>query len=338
MRTRLRDVAALAGVSVQTVSNVVNRRVKEMSPETRQRVEEAMQKLHYYPNSQARGLRHNKTNTLAFLLLDPDPKYLADPMTDLLISGVGAVARERGYMLLVHASHPDQLDHGLFMPIHQNRADGALLLLSGNLSMRIRYIEEMKKLSSDFIVFENVEDSSVATVVADNRRGAYELTRRFIDAGHRRIAFIASENTWPMIEQRFVGYKEALQDSRLAFDPALTRFEGDWDASTGGRLMEQLCSEPDPPTALLAGNDLFAVGAIKALKDRGMHVPGQMAVAGFDDFAFAEHTDPSLTTVRIPGFEMGHYAATKLIDRLEGKDESPNSVTFPVDVKIRRSA
>jgi DNA-binding LacI/PurR family transcriptional regulator len=187
-------------------------------------------------------------------------------------------------------------------------------------------------------VFEDVGDSTVPTVVANNRQGAYELTRRFIDAGHRRIAFIGSENTWPMIEQRFDGYREALQDARLPFDPALTRFEGEWDASTGGQLMEQLCTEPDPPTALLAGNDLFAVGAIKALKDRGMTVPDQMAVSGFDDFAFAEYTDPSLTTVRVPGFEMGHYAATKLIDRIEGKDESPTSATFPVDLKIRGSA
>ncbi|MGV9863484.1 LacI family DNA-binding transcriptional regulator [Rhodococcus koreensis] len=338
MRTRLKDVAALAGVSVQTVSNVVNRRVAEMSPETRERVEEAMRKLNYYPNSQARGLRSQKTSTLAFLLLDPDPRYLADPMTDLIISGVGAVARERGYMLLVHAAQPDQLDHGLFMPIQQGRADGALLLLSGDPSLRRRYIDEMQKLTTNFVVFEDVNDDSVATVTANNRQGAYDMTRRFVDAGHTRIAFIGSGTAWPMIEQRFEGYKQALQDARIVFDPALTRFEGEWDAVTGGRLMSQLCTETDPPTALLAGNDLFAIGAIKALKERGMRVPDDFAVAGFDDFAFAEHTDPPLTTVRIPGFEMGHQAATLLIDRIEGKDPEINTGVLPVDIKIRGSA
>jgi DNA-binding LacI/PurR family transcriptional regulator len=337
-RTTLKDVAALAEVSVQTVSNVVNRRVDEMSPDTRRRVEEAMRRLNYYPNSQARGLRSHKTDTLAFLLLDPDPRYLADPMTDLIISGVGAVARERGYMLLIHAGKPDHLDSGLFTPIHQNRVDGALLLLAGKPSLRRRYIDEVKRLTANFVVFEASDDPDVATVIADNDEGAHQIIRRLIDKGHRRIGFIGTATPWPMIEQRFEGYRRALQDARIVFDPALTRFSGVWEAATGSRLLDELLEQDDPPTALLAGNDLLAIGAIKALKQRGLRVPEDFAVAGFDDFAFAEHIDPPLTTVRIPGFDMGYRAATKVIDRIEGTDRSPLTSVLPVEVKVRTSA
>ncbi|MET0451217.1 MAG: LacI family DNA-binding transcriptional regulator [Mycobacterium sp.] len=339
MRPTLKDVAALAGVSVQTVSNVINSRVAEMRPETRARVEDAMRTLNYYPNSQARGLRSQKTNTLAFLLLDPDPRYLADPMTDLIIAGVGAVVRERGYMLLVHAAQPDSLDQGLFMPIHQNRVDGALLLLSGKKALRQRYVDEMKKATPNFVVFEDVEDTDVLCVTADNHDGSYAMTTRLIETGHSRIAFIGTAVSWPMIDERYDGYRAALQDARIAFDPALTRFEGNWDAASGGRSTAQLCDEADPPTAMIAGNDLLAIGAIKVLKERGISVPDDFAVAGFDDFAFAEHTDPPLTTVRVPGFDLGHLAATLLIDRIEGATpESGRLLRLPVELMIRGSA
>lgn len=339
MRTTLKDVAALAGVSVQTVSNVINKRVAEMRPETRERVETAMQTLSYHPNSQARGLRSQRTQTLAFLLLDPDPSYLADPMTDQIIAGVGAVGRERGYMLLVHAAPPGSLDPEFFMPVDQNRVDGALLLLSGKKSLRQRYADEMKRKTTNFVVFEDVDDPDVICVTADNHVGSYAMTTRLIERGHSRIAFIGTAVPWPMIDERYDGYRAALQDARIAFDPALTRFEGGWDAANGGRLTSQLCDALDPPTAVIAGNDLLAIGAIKALKERSLVVPGDVAVVGFDDFAFSEHIDPPLTTVRVPGFEMGHCAATLLIDRIEGAGSSTGNLhRLPVELKIRGSA
>lgn len=337
-RPRLKDVADLCGVSVQTVSNVVNSRTHAMKPETLERVLEAMRTLQYHPNSQARGLRSRRSNTLAFLLLDPDPTYLADPMTALLIAGVGSVARERGFMMLVHAAQPDEFDYGLFDPLQQNRVDGALLLLSGVPALRRRYIQEVQRLTPNFVLFEDIDDASVTSVTADNRQGAFDMTCRLHDAGHRRIAFIGSSVSWPMIEQRFRGYREALAKAGLEFDVALTRFDGEWHPGTGLRLAAELCAEPDPPTALLAGNDLLAVGAVKALKDRGLRVPEDFAVAGFDDFEFSEYTDPPLTTVAVPGFDIGRTAASKLIARIEGTDEGPTATVLPVELVERGSA
>lgn len=337
-RPRLKDVAELAGVSIQTVSNVVHSRTDAMTPDTRQRVLQAMRTLKYHPDSQAQGLRSRRTGALAFLLLDPDPRYLADPMTDLVISGVGAVARRRGYMMLVHAGRPEHFDDGLFDPLQQNRVDGALLMLSGEPSVRLQYVKEIQRLTTNFVLFEDVDDTSVTTVTADNRQGAHDMTTRLVGKGHRRIGFVASAVSWPMVEQRFAGYRAALQVAGLQFDPALTRFEGEWHPSTGMRLTSQLCDEPDPPTAVLAGNDLLAVGAVKALKERGLRVPQDVAVAGFDDFEFAEYTDPPLTTLHVPGFEMGHLAARKLIRRIEGKEDRPTATVLPVRLVARGSA
>lgn len=337
-RPRLKDVAELAGVSVQTVSNVVNSRDFLMTPETQQRVQEAMRTLGYQPNSQARGLRSRRLYTLAFLLLDNDPRYLSDPMTDLIISGVGAVARDRGYTVLVHAAGSEQFDYGLLDPLQQNRADGALLMLSGSPSLRRRYIQEAQRLTSNFVVFEDVDNASITSVTADNRQGSSDMTRRLISAGHRRIAFISSAISWPMIEQRLAGYKAALLEAGIGFDPSLTRFEGEWHAATGERLAAQLCDEADPPSALLAGNDLLAAGAIKALKERGLRIPEDFAVAGFNDFEFSEYIDPPLTTLKVPGFEIGSVAATKLIERIEGRDKRATATVLPVQVVARGSA
>lgn len=337
-RPRQKDVAELAGVSVQTVSNVLNARVDEMSLLTKARVEAAMKELNYVPNSQARSLRSQRTNTLAFLLLDPDPRYLADPMTDLIISGVGAVARERGYMVLVQAMLPGELDPRLFLPITQNGADGALLLLSGERELRRRYIKAMQNLSSHFVVFEDVDDPSVDTVTARNHDAAYAMTNHLISLGHERIGFIGTGTPWPMVEQRFEGYKSALRDAGIPFDGALTRFEGEWTAGTGEVGAANLCDEPDPPTSLLAGNDLLAVGAIKLLKARRIRVPEDFAIVGFDDFVFAEHVEPALTTVRVPGFEIGYLAASKLIDGIEGKGAGPTADSLPVELMMRTSA
>lgn len=187
-------------------------------------------------------------------------------------------------------------------------------------------------------MFEDVAGSSVTSVTADNRSGSVAMTNRLIENGHRRIAFLGTATSWPMIEQRFAGYREALQAAGIPFDPALARFEGEWNAATGGRMTEALCGIHEPPTAILAGNDLLAMGAIAALKGRGLRVPDDVCVAGFDDFAFSEHTDPPLTTVRVPGFDLGRRAAVRLIARIEGREDGSGPERLPVELVIRRSA
>jgi DNA-binding LacI/PurR family transcriptional regulator len=337
----MRDVAEQSGVSVQTVSNLVNNRLRQMSEVTRLRIEEAMAELGYHPNLTARGLRSARTATIGFLLLDEGARYLADPMTDQVIAGVGDVARDRGYSVLIHAGRPGPPDSGLLKPVLESRVDGALLFLSGPREQRAWYPARAAELHVPVVLLEEPRGGGGAaqmSVRADNRSGARRLAEHLIERGHRRIAFIAAHQPWPMLEQRHRGYHDALAAAGLAVDRELELFEGTWDTAVAATMVDRLLSMADPPTAIMGGNDLLAIGAMRQARARGLRVPQDLAVTGFNDFAFAEFVEPPLTTVHVPGYEMGCVAAQLLIDHRDGVEIKRRHVMLPVELRIRGSA
>ena len=335
----MRHVAARAGVSAQTVSNVVNGRVHLMTEETRERVASVMTDLGYHPNSAARGLRSARTHTLAFLVLDQDARFLADPMTDLIIAGIGDVARDRGYGVLIQAGRPDQASDALLTPLLEHRADGAFLFLSGEPAVRRWYVQRVVELGARAIVFERVDAlPNITSLTAADRDGARGLAEHLLSRGHRRIAFIAARVPWPMIEERRLGYREALDAAGIVVDPELERFEGTWGTHLGPALVEQLLRLDQPPTAIMCGNDLLALGVLQELRRRKLRVPADVAVTGFNNFDFAEFVDPPLTTVRTPGYEMGRAGAQNLIDALEGVVAVERRLEFPIELVLRGSA
>jgi len=336
----MRDVAEHSGVSVQTVSNLVNDRLWQMSDETRLRIEAAMDELGYHPNLTARGLRSARTATIGFLLLDEGARYLADPMTDQVIAGLGDIARDRGYSVLIHAGLPGQPDGGLLKPALESRVDGALLFLSGAPEQRAWYPARAAELHIPVVLLEEPRRGarSQMSVRADNRTGARLLAEHLLGRGHRRIAFIAARQPWPMVEQRHLGYHDALASAGMHPDPALELFEGIWDAAEAGAMVDRLLELPDPPSAIMGGNDLLAIGAMRRARARGLRVPEDLAVTGFDDFAFAEFVEPPLTTVHVPGYEIGRVAAQLLIDHLDGNPIRRRNVVLPVELRLRGSA
>jgi len=176
------------------------------------------------------------------------------------------------------------------------------------------------------------------SVRADNRAGARRLAEHLIERGHRRIAFIAAHQPWPMLEQRHRGYHDALAAAGIAVDRELELFEGTWDTAVAATMVDRLLSMPDPPTAIMGGNDLLAIGAMRQARARGLRVPQDLAVTGFNDFAFAEFVEPPLTTVHVPGYEMGCEAAQLLIDHLDGVAIKRRHLMLPVELRIRGSA
>jgi DNA-binding LacI/PurR family transcriptional regulator len=338
----MRDVADGAGVSLQTVSNYVNGRFNLMSEETRERVGHELERLDYRPNAAARSLRARRTMTLGFLVLDDGARFLADPMTDMVLAGIGDVARDNGYTLLIQAARPDPDDaHRLLSPLLEERIDGALLFLSGARSIRRRTIRRMSELGFSFVVFEQAPAGlPVVSVTADNRSGARKLVEYLLGRGHRRIAFISTRTPWPMVEERLRGYREALDGAGVAAAPELEVAEGVWDPANGSHMTEALLALPEPPTAIVCGNDLLALGAMRAARIRDLRIPEEIAIAGFNDFEFAQFADPPLTTVRVPGYDLGRVAAESLIGRLGG-DEPPAAggrLTLPVELCVRGSA
>lgn len=330
----MRDVAARAEVSVQTVSNIVNERYHLMGDTTRARVERAMSDLGYHPNVAARTLRSARTETLCFLLLDEGNRFLADPMTDLVIAGIGDVARERGYGLLIRAALPNEPDPSLLKPLLENRADGAFLFLSGEPELRRWYVGKLTELAFPFILLETSKQPQLRSVTAADRDGARQLTEHLIAAGHERIAFLTTAVPWPMLEQRLLGYRDALDAARLH---PLVFTGGAWTPASGAVQASQILDGRRAPTAMMCGNDLLALGAIQAVRERGLSVPDDIAVTGFDDFDFAEFTDPALTTVRIPGYDIGRTACEALVDVLEGKPRRRRHLVLPVELKLRAS-
>jgi DNA-binding LacI/PurR family transcriptional regulator len=331
----MRDVAALAEVSVQTVSNLVNHRFHLMGVQTRVRVEQAMSELGYHPNVAARTLRSARTETLCFLLLDEGNRFLADPMTDLIIAGIGDVARDRGYGLLIRAARPHEPDPSLIKPLLENQADGAFLFLSGEPDLRRWYITKLAELGFPFILLEPSDDPRMLTVAAADREGARRLTEHLIAMGHERIAFLTTAVPWPMLEQRLLGYRDAVDDAGL--EP-LVFTGGTWTPTSGAAQAQRLLSRRKRPSAMMCGNDLLALGAIRAVRERGLRVPDDVAVTGFDDFDFAQFADPALTTVRIPGYDMGRAAGEALVDVLGGRAPAVRQLVLPVELELRESA
>lgn len=335
----MRDVAEAAGVSVQTVSNLVNGRTNQMTPETQTRLREVMERLGYYPNSAARGLRSARSQTIGFLILDESTRFLADPMTDLFMSGLGDVLRDQNYALLIQASRSDRPIDQLLAPLHEGRVDGAVVFLSGPASTRARYVQQLRKLPVPMLLLQEHEllESDVPVIAADDFGGARDLCRHLLAAGHRRVAFLSASHRWSAIEARHRGYHAAHVEAELQVDPTLTVWQGKFDAISASESAAVLLDSVAPPDAVMCANDLVALGVLKAARDRGLRVPDDLAVTGFDDFDFAAAVSPPLTTVSIPGYEMGRLAARVMIDSGDDGIASTQHM-FSTQLQIRESA
>jgi DNA-binding LacI/PurR family transcriptional regulator len=335
----MKDVAADAGVSLQTVSNLVNGRLEQMSPPTQKRVQQAMRRLGYHPDYTAQSLRSARTRTLGFLVLDEHRAFLADPLTALLIAGVGDVARAHHFGILIQGARPQDAEDELFAPLRERRIDGAFVLLSGDPHLRQQYVERLQEVGREFVLFDEViSDSTLLSVRAAERDGGRQLTEHLLERGHRRIAFMAAGVPWAVVEQRFLGYCDALADADIARVPALERFEvHGYQPAGAAEVVPKLLALDEPPTAIICGSDLLALAAIRCIHDAGRQIPASVAVAGFDDFDFAALVEPALTTVAVPAYEMGRTAAQMLIQRLEGNDPQLRHAVFGVDLRVRAS-
>lgn len=336
----MREVAELAGVSVQTVSNHVNGRHQYMSQDTSRKVADAMLELGYHPNVTARSLRSAETLTLGFLVLDEHARFLADPLTDLVMAGVGDIAREDGYGLLIQSSKPSEDPDRLLTPVLQSRVDGAFLLLSGPREVRKEQIRRMGELTDRFVVFdEPIEDRRIMSVRAADRDGGRAVTAHLVERGHRRIALVGAKVPWAVVEQRLLGFQDALGAAGIAPAPELIRLEAGWEPASAVPIAEALLGAEDPPTAIVCCTDLLALATVHTARQMGLDVPGDVAVSGFDDFPFSHFARPSLTTVRLPAYDMGRVAARLLIDDLRGNDTAAASrnVELPVELLVRES-
>jgi len=203
-------------------------------------------------------------------------------------------------------------------------------------------VELLDQTDTEFVLFDETAVAKVAArafvVRSDQAAGAAAIVDHLVHSGHRRIAFIAAKTPWAVVEQRFDSYKRSLRRHGIGIDPAITLFEAGWEPTGAASMMHKLMAQDVPPTAVMCGSDLLAIGAMRTLRQLGVEVPGQVAVCGFDDFDVSEHVNPQLTTVAVPAWEMGATAAGLLIDTLEGERPTVTSVCLTTTLKRRESA
>ena len=338
----MRDVAELAGVSISSVSNYTNGRWQRLSEEKRETIAEAIASLGYRVNSPARSLRSSRTRTLGILAHDDTSRFLADPLTGLYLAGLGDSAREKGYSVLVHASGSRRKRDEMLLPIAENRVDAVCVLLSGARSLRRRILEGLGKSGIPLAVLDETETLDAApgahSVRANQESGASTLVEYLIGQGHRDIAFIAAKTPWAVLEQRYDGFKRTMKDHSLKVNPDWVLFEGDWTPDSARPMVEALLSQRSRPTAVVCGSDLLAIGAMRTVMERGLSVPQDVAIAGFDDFDVSRNVSPALTTVRVPAWEMGYAAADVLIADLAQTHHGRTSLVLDTELVPRESA
>jgi DNA-binding LacI/PurR family transcriptional regulator len=337
-RPTLKDVAAEAEVSIQTVSNVIHGRFGQMSGSTQARVRDAMLKLDYTLDRRASALRSGVTRTVAFLVLDEHAAFLGDPLTSLIIAGVGDVARDRDYAMLVQGAKPSSDGQQLLTSLRDRRVDGAIVLLSGSHDIRKGLVGRMAELSLPLVLMdEEPTIGDVSTVRAEQRSGARKIAEHLIELGHRRIAFVGPRVPWAVVEQRLAGVRDALDSAGISPDGSLVQLEAEGYDTIARERVAALLELDDPPTAVICSSDLVALGVVKALRQMNLNVPRDIAVAGFDDFSFASEVSPSLTTLSVPGFEMGTRAAELLLALIAEPEAPTQDVVFPTQLLVRES-
>jgi LacI family transcriptional regulator len=326
-RSTIIDVARAAGVSVSTVSRVINGK-GDVSERAEAAVRRAMAEVGFTANPVARSLVGARTR-----LIGVHARNIGDDYVSSVLRGVARAADEAGYGLLLFGGSAG--DENPAAGLVRTLPDG-LLVISPGLD------EEPDRWPDDRpVVFVEPRSEGVPGVMADNRPGAAAAVRWLIGQGHRRIAIVRGRTELSSSRDRLAGYEDALAEAGIPLDPALV-VPGNNDRESGRAAARHLLALPEPPTAIFATNDLEAVGALTAARELAVPVPQGLSVIGFDDAPAAQHTAPALTTVHQPLAEMGRRAVAMLLDWIAGTpplDQPDGSlVVLPTHLVIRDSA
>jgi DNA-binding LacI/PurR family transcriptional regulator len=328
-RATIRDVATHAGVSHQTVSRVINGS-PNVATETRERVLATITELGYVPSPMARGLISNRTHSIGIVAED-----ISDQTFARWVAGAERAARARGFYLMIGSVEPEDDERGYLRLMLERRVEG-LLLARPHAALDTGDIE---RLSNAGVPIVSIGSSRVPGIVVDvdNRQGGYDATRHLLEQGHRAIATVVGPAEWPSSDARHEGYREALAEAGVAYDPALVEQAGDWGLESGRAAAARLCAKRAKFTALFAHSDLIALGAIRELRLAGQAVPRDVSVVGYDDLPVAPYMDPPLTTVHQPMEELGALAATLLLDQLGGEARVAGDQLLPAELISRES-
>ncbi|HEX3049931.1 MAG TPA: LacI family DNA-binding transcriptional regulator [Aggregatilineaceae bacterium] len=321
------DVAREANVSYSTVSRVLSgfEFVKES---TKQRVLEAVDHLGYVVNPQARSLAGGKSRVIGLLVPALDNGYINE-----IVRGIDAELNKLDYDLLLYTTHRDNGKEASYaVKLTKGLADGLLLIVP---LLDNTYTETLQAQSFPYVLVDQGAPNSFI-VDCTNWQGAYDATQYLIQLGHKRIGFITGLMALISAQDRLDGYRTALLDNGIKFDPDLVHV-GNYTHSGAEQPTHQLLDLPVPPTAIFAANDLSAFGTLEAVRARGLRIPEDISIMGFDDIPQCLLAYPQLTTIHQPLEQMGHMAARMLVEQIENPELPPRHITLATKLVIRNS-
>ena len=321
------DVAARAGVSIATVSRVLNDSGYPVRPETRQRVLDAVQELGFRPNALARGLLLGQTRSVGLLIPD-----ITNPYYPQLSRGVEDVAAAHGYEVIFCNTDRDPAKTARYIDVLLRKRVDGIIGTGGVGSLDDTQVFES---SGTHLVLVGRHDLPSPSIQVDNVQLARNATRCLAALGHRTSAFIGGPRDLTSAHDRLVGYKLGLQESGLDWDGRLFR-EGAYSEVSGYAAMQSLLAGDTRPTALFAANDRMAIGAMAAIIDAGLDIPDDVSVIGCDNITAASYVRPSLTTIALPIYEMGVAAMETMLKLFAGEDCPPVRV-LPSTLVMRQS-
>lgn len=316
------DVARRAGVSTSTVSHVVNG-TRFVSDELRERVMQAMRELQYIPNAAARMLTLKRSHMIGLIVSD-----IRNPFFASVARGVEDVAQEHGYtVVLCNSDENAEREAACLTALESRAVDGVLLASAG---VADAHLARLVRAGYPIVLVDrDLPDLGAPAVLLDNEGAAYGAVRHLISGGHRRIAMLTGRASISTTVERVAGYGRALAEAGIAIDKSLL-VSGSSTAEGGFQAANKVLDNRRPPSAIFSGNNLMSIGALQAIAGRGLSVPDDVALVGFDDFPYpwSDAFRPHLTTVAQPTYELGRRAAEVLVERLHGASSGEASRTI----------
>jgi len=329
----IKDVAREAGVSITTVSNVLNNRTASMSETTLQRVLQVMGDLDYRPNPLARGLVTRRTATIGVVLAE-----IETPLFLRALNRIEPIARQAGYSVLMSNADDPAKEYEVLQLLLEKHIDG-LIFLSVSERVQNDHVPELERLHIPTVLVNRAKAyPNLDQINWDDMAGVTEAVEHLIRLGHRRIAHLCGPGRRGSGRNRLLGYKAALERNGIPYRPEYvcpgdyTHTETLWRTST-----LRLLDLSPRPTAILASDDIVAATAIKTIQREGLHVPRDIAVVGVDDQPFGTYLNPALTTVRLPVLEAGRRAVKMVLDQISGVRTESEHITLPCSLIVRES-
>lgn len=326
-RVQLKDLAALLGVNVATVSKAL-KDYPDISEKTKQRVRALAKKLNYLPDTQAGGLRGKKSFIIGLIVPEIVHFFFSN-----VINGIMNYVEENGYRLLITLSNNStEREEKQLKLLFGAKVDGVLASLA-NENFKSDHFTLLSEYEIPVVLFDKVDDNlPYSQVIVDDEQGAYDATQHLIRRGCKRIAHIRGPLNPSNSIKRFEGYRRALNEMHLPFDRKLVKVCNEVVYKEGYDFAKELLKHSSPPDGIFAVTDQVGVGAMNAVRDAGLSVPDDIKIVGFSDSLIAQTSNPALTTIYQPGYEIGETAAKLLIDEINQR--AKNSGSFKTTRKV----